>query len=155
MTGSSPRLRRARLADVGAIVALLADDDLGRAREDLSTPLSPAYTDAFQAIDSDPNQLLAVAEVDGQVVGCLQLTFQPGLSRKGMWCGLIEGVRVARTRRGGGLGRQMMAWAIEECRKRDCGMVQLTSDTSRKDAHRFYESLGFAASHVGMKMALD
>ncbi len=85
----------------------------------------------------------------------MQLTFLPGLSRKGMWRGLVEGVRVAISRRGTGLGRKMMAWAIEECRKRNCGMVQLTTDKSRNDAHRFYEALGFEASHEGMKLALD
>jgi GNAT superfamily N-acetyltransferase len=148
-------VRRARLQDVRAIVAMLADDHLGKSREDLSEPLSPAYADAFQAIDADPNQLLAVAEIDGELVGCIQLTFLPGLSRKGMWRGLVESVRVAGPLRGTGLGRRMMEWAIAECRRRGCGIVQLTTDKSRTDAHRFYESLCFEASHFGMKLMLD
>jgi len=143
--------RRATAADLPAIVALLADDILGASRED---PGDPAYAAAFAAIAADPNQLLAVAEDAGHVVGCLQLSFIPGLSRKGMWRGQIESVRIAAAERGSGLGRRMFAWAIAECRARGCGLVQLTTDKARPDARRFYESLGFVASHEGMKLAL-
>lgn len=144
-------MRRATAADLDAIVALLADDMLGAARE---RPGDPAYAGAFAAIEADPNQLLAVAEEDGRVVGCLQLSFIPGLSRLGMWRGQIESVRIAASHRGAGLGRRMFEWAIEECRARGCGLVQLTTDKARPDARRFYESLGFSASHEGMKLAL-
>jgi len=146
--------RRARSTDLPAVVALLADDEIGRAREDPGTPLNSRYVQAFEAIERDANQMLVVVERDGRVVGCLQLTFIPGLSRLGMWRGQIEGVRIARDQRGEGLGHAMFAWAIEECRKQGCGLVQLTTDRGRPDAHRFYEQLGFEASHEGMKLAL-
>lgn len=148
---TEPVFRRAVAADVPAIVALLADDVLGAARE---RPGDPAYDAAFAAIAADANQLLAVAEAEGRVAGCLQLTFIPGLSHRGAWRGQIESVRIAAGARGGGLGRRMIAWAVAQCRARGCGMVQLTSDASRADARRFYESLGFVASHVGMKLKL-
>ncbi|SMX39254.1 GNAT family N-acetyltransferase [Maliponia aquimaris] len=147
-------LRRATAEDLPALVALLADDPLGAAREDASLPLADCYTQAFDAIDADPNQLLVVATRDGTVIGCLQLSFLPGLSRRGAWRGQIESVRVAPSARGLGLGRQMIDWAIETCRTRGCTLVQLTSDTSRPDAHRFYESLGFVPSHTGFKLPL-
>jgi GNAT superfamily N-acetyltransferase len=146
--------RAATGEDLPAIIALLMDDSLGKLREDLGTPLNPAYLAAFEAIDRDPNQLLAVADKAGEVVGCLQLSFLPGLSRLGMWRGQIEGVRVASSQRGAGIGKAMMQWAIEECRGRNCGLVQLTTDKRRADAHRFYEALGFKASHEGMKLSL-
>lgn len=146
--------RRAIDDDVPAIVGLLADDELGREREDPSLPLDARYTDAFAAIDRDPNQLLAVVERGGAVIGCLQLTFIPGLSRRGMWRGQIESVRIAQTERGGGIGRAVFEWAIAECRRRGCELVQLTTDKRRPDALRFYESLGFVASHEGMKRSL-
>jgi GNAT superfamily N-acetyltransferase len=146
--------RAATADDLAVIVALLMDDALGKLREDLGTPVNPRYLDAFAAIARDPNQLLAVADKDGDVVGCLQITFIPGLSRLGMWRGQIEAVRVASTQRGSGVGRAMMLWAIEQCRERGCGLVQLTTDKRRADAHRFYEALGFEASHEGMKLVL-
>ena len=151
---SEPTFRRAAAADIEDIVALLADDELGRRREDPDPPLNPRYIDAFAAIDADRNQFLAVVEEGGEIVGCLQLTFIPGLSRLGAWRGQIESVRIASSRRGGGLGRRMFEWAIEECRKRRCEIVQLTTDKSRADARRYYESLGFVASHEGMKLSL-
>jgi ribosomal protein S18 acetylase RimI-like enzyme len=146
--------RRASAADLEDIVALLADDELGRKREDPDPPLNPRYIDAFAAIDADRNQFLVVVEEGGQIVGCLQLSFIPGLSRLGLWRGQIESVRIASTRRGGGLGKRLFEWAIEECRKRGCEIVQLTTDKSRTDARRFYEGLGFVASHEGMKLTL-
>jgi ribosomal protein S18 acetylase RimI-like enzyme len=146
--------RPATESDLSDIVAMLADDELGRQREDPSTPLNHKYLDSFAALDRDPNQLLAVVEDSGTLVGCLQITFVPGLSRLGMWRGQIESVRIAAGHRGEGLGRKMFEWAISECRSRGCGLVQLTSDKSRADAYKFYESLGFKASHEGMKLTL-
>jgi len=115
--------RAATARDLPAILALLVDDELGKLREDLGPPLDPRYLEAFAAIERDPNQLLAVADQDGHVVGCLQLTFIPGLSRAGMWRGQIEAVRVAAAQRGSGVGTAMMLWAIEQCRARGCGLV--------------------------------
>jgi ribosomal protein S18 acetylase RimI-like enzyme len=133
---------------------MLADDELGLVREDTSIPLNAKYTRAFAAIEQDPNQILVVVEERDDLVGCLQLTFVPGLSRLGMWRGQIESVRIASGNRGKGLGRKMFEWAIAECRKRGCGLVQLTSDKSRGEALQFYESLGFSATHEGMKLIL-
>ncbi len=133
---------------------MLADDDLGGQRDDPSTPTNRKYVDAFAAIDSDPNPLLAVAEDDRNLVGCLQISFIPGLSRLGMWRGRIESVRIASPYRGKGLGRTMFEWAIDECRNYGCGLVQLTTDKSRADAHQFYETLGFTAGHEGLKLIL-
>ena len=144
--------RAATAADVPAIIALLADDVLGAARE---RPGDPAYDAAFAAIAADPNQLLAVAEVGGRIVGCLQLTFIPGISHRGAWRGQIESVRIGADQRGSGLGRRMMVWAMDQCRARGCRLVQLTTDKSRADAKRFYETLGFVASHEGMKIILQ
>jgi ribosomal protein S18 acetylase RimI-like enzyme len=146
--------RRATRADLPAIVALLADDTLGRIRERLSDPLDERYERAYAAIDDDPNQILAVAVEGNRVVGCLQITFIPGLSHSGMWRGQIEGVRIAAAHRGSGLGRRFFEWTFEQCRQRGCGLVQLTSDKQRPDAIRFYESLGFRASHEGLKRPL-
>jgi len=148
------RFRAAQADDLDAIIALLADDALGQTRERVATPTDPAYVDAFHAIDADPNQLLAVFEDEAGLAGCLQISFIPGLSRLGMWRGQIESVRIASRLRGAGLGRRMIEWAIEQCRARNCQLVQLTSDKSRTDALRFYESLGFVASHEGFKLAL-
>lgn len=148
-------MRRATAADLAAIVAMLADDEIGQSREVVSEPLHGDYVAAMAAIEGDPNQLLAVAEMEGRVVGCLQLTFIPGLSRRGMWRGQIEAVRIAAAVRGRGLGRAMLGWAIAECRARGCGLVQLTTDKKRPEAHRLYASLGFEATHEGMKLALD
>ncbi|MFW6721706.1 N-acetyltransferase family protein [Streptomyces sp. MAR4 CNY-716] len=149
---SDLEIRRATAADVHAIVAMLADDPLGATRE---TPDDPApYEQAFARIDADPAQHLAVAERDGHVVGTLQLTVIPGLSRRGMTRALIEAVRVHRDERGSGLGTQLIEWAVEEARRQGCAVVQLTSDATRTDAHRFYERLGFEASHVGFKRML-
>jgi ribosomal protein S18 acetylase RimI-like enzyme len=152
MTTGNVEFRRATIADLPRIIELLADDELGRRREEPGPPPSPKYEAAFVVIDGDPNQFLAVVEEEGELVGCLQLSFIPGLSRVGLWRGQIESVRIASTRRGSGLGRKMFEWAIQECRNRGCGLVQLTTDKTRPDALRFYESLGFVASHEGLKL---
>lgn len=146
---------RASPDDVPKIVALLADDPLGRLREDAGPPPNPRYAAAFKAIDEDPNQLLAVAKRADAVVGCLQISFIPGLSRMGLWRGQIESVRIAAALRGSGLGRDFLAWAIQQCRDKGCGLVQLTTDKARPDALRFYESLDFVASHEGLKLPLE
>ena len=153
MTGAAAvQVRRATREDVPAIVALLADDPLGAAREDLGDPT--AYLVAFEAVDSDPAHELVVLDDGGVVVGTLQLTLLPGLSRHGATRALIEAVRVARTHRGQRLGERLVEWAIDESRRRGAAVMQLTTDASRVDAHRFYERLGFVASHVGMKLPL-
>ncbi|WP_086825427.1 GNAT family N-acetyltransferase [Allokutzneria sp. NRRL B-24872] len=143
--------RRAVSTDVDAIVGMLADDSLGATREN---PGDPVYQRAFAAIDADPNQLLAVAEKAGEVIATMQLSFIPGLSRKGISRCQIEAVRVRVDQRGSGLGEAMIRWAIERARERECALVQLTTDATRDGARRFYERLGFAPSHVGMKLAL-
>ena len=144
-------IRRAVAGDVPAIVAMLADDPLGALRE---TPGDVAYLGAFEEIDADPRQVLVVAVSSGEVVGTMQLTFIPGLSRKGATRALLAAVRVRSDLRGGGVGGEFVRWAVETARQRGAAMVQLTSDASRTDAHRFYERYGFVASHVGMKLAL-
>lgn len=152
----TPHLRDAREDELPLVLALLADDALGRAREAADPgPVAEGYRAAFFAIRDDPNQRFVVAELDGELVGCFQLSFIPGLSRGGMWRAQIEAVRVASHKRGAGIGSAMMRWAIEAARARGCGLVQLTSDLQRRDAHRFYARLGFVASHVGMKCRLD
>ncbi|WP_049731266.1 GNAT family N-acetyltransferase [Rhizobium ecuadorense] len=149
------QFRLARQSDLAAIVRLLADDDLGATREVVSDPVDAAYLSAFAAIEADANQLLAVAiDASDKVVGCLQLSFLPGLSRMGMWRGQIESVRVASDIRGSGLGSAFIEWAIGQCAARGCGLVQLTSDKTRADSIRFYEKLGFVASHEGLKRSL-
>lgn len=147
--------RRATEADVPDIIAMLADDTLGASREATGPESLPTYLSAFGAIDTDPNQFLLVVEDGGRIVGTLQLTFIAGLSRGGLKRGLIEAVRVASDRRGDKIGEAMIAWAIETCRRESCGIVQLTTDKSRTDAHRFYDRLGFEPSHIGYKMMLE
>ncbi|MGZ9932060.1 N-acetyltransferase family protein [Streptomyces sp. NC-S4] len=145
-------IRPATEADVPAIVAMLADDPLGAARES-PDDLAP-YLAALKRLTDDPNQHLVVAVRAGRVVGTLQLTIVPGLSRKGATRSIIEGVRVHADERGGGLGTRFIEWAVEKSRAENCALVQLTSDVTRTDAHRFYERLGFTASHVGFKLQL-
>ncbi|CAM5598266.1 GNAT family N-acetyltransferase OS=Streptomyces alboniger OX=132473 GN=CP975_17505 PE=4 SV=1 [Streptomyces alboniger] len=145
-------IRPAAIDDLSAIVALLADDPLGATRES-PDDLVP-YITAFERLDVDPNQHLVVAVREGRVVGTLQLTIVPGLSRKGATRSIIEGVRVHADERGSGLGTRFIEWAIDESRRQNCRLVQLTSDATRTDAHRFYERLGFTASHVGFKLQL-
>lgn len=150
-----PSVRQATAADLEALVALLADDPLGATREIPATPLDPRYARAFAAIDVDPNNELVVLEHDGRLAGMMQLTFIPYLTHTGSWRCLVEGVRVARAFRGRGLGSEMLEWAIERARERGCGLVQLTSDKQRPEALRFYEALGFRATHEGFKLRLD
>jgi GNAT superfamily N-acetyltransferase len=146
-------IRGATRDDLSAIVALLTDDPLGAAREDVGDPAT--YDAAYDRVVADPGQHLVVAERDGAVVGTLQLSVIPGLSRRGATRSIIEGVRVARAERGTGLGTELVTWAVEESRRLGCSLVQLTSDASRTDARRFYERLGFVPSHVGFKLSLD
>lgn len=145
-------IRAAAPDDLPAIVEMLADDPLG-ARRESPDDLTP-YRAAFERLAADPNQHLLVAVREGQVVGTLQLTIIPGLSRRGATRSVIEGVRVHAEERGSGLGTRFIEWAIDESRRQGCQLVQLTSDATRTDAHRFYERLGFAASHVGFKLTL-
>ena len=152
MGDSEPVFRRAVRADLEEIVRLLADDPLGAQREEYVLPLPVRYQAAFEAIDRDPNQELVIVELEGKVVGVLQLTYIPYLTYRGSRRALIEGVRVDASLRSSGIGRKLFAWAIERSRKRGCHMLQLTSDKTRPDAIRFYESLGFVASHEGMKL---
>ena len=148
-------LRPARLQDAPAIVALLADDYLGRERERLEDPLPDAYVRAFEAIEADPRNLLAVAEdASGLVVGCLQLTFVPCMGAQGAERMLVEGVSVRRDRRGSGVGHRMLEWAIDRARARGCGSVRLFTHRTRAEALRFYASLGFEPTHVGMALML-
>ena len=145
-------IRRARRDDIGAIVRMLADDQLGATRDD-PEDLGP-YLRAFEEIEADPNQLLVVVAAGEQLVGTLQLTIIPGLARRGALRGQVEAVRIHAEHRGSGLGADLMRWAIDESRRRGCALVQLTSDTSRTAAHRFYERLGFEPSHTGFKLKL-
>lgn len=146
--------RMAVLADLESLVGMLADDDLGAGREDNSRPLNQRYLDAFAAIDSDPHNELVVAQNGTLLVGMMQLTFIPYLSRLGAWRCLIESVRVQKNYRGQGYGRAMFEHAILRAREKDCDLVQLTSDKSREGALGFYRSLGFEATHEGFKLKL-
>jgi ribosomal protein S18 acetylase RimI-like enzyme len=157
MTSQPVIFRDARRADVPRIVALLADDALGASREagpGHDGELADAYWSAFEQVEGSPNNRIIVAEADGEVVGTLQLTLIPGLSRHGMTRAQIEAVRIAGSQRGQGLGHTMIDWAIAQAREAGCGLVQLTSDKQRAGAIRFYESLGFTASHEGLKLPL-
>lgn len=148
-------LRRAEAGDIPAVVGLLAADQLGATRDGVNTAQDlAAYQLAFRAIDADPAHVLVVAQAGQQLVATMQLSFIPGLARRGALRAQIEAVRVHESYRGRGLGAAMLGWAIEEARRRGCGLVQLTTDKARPDAHRFYERLGFVASHQGMKLRL-
>ncbi|MGV9359949.1 N-acetyltransferase family protein [Amycolatopsis sp. NPDC003731] len=145
-------IRRAQREDIDAIVHMLADDQLGATRDDPGD-LEP-YLRAFDEIDADPHQFLMVVAFDDKPIGTLQLTIIPGLARRGALRGQIEAVRIHADHRGTGLGAALVRWAIDESRRRGCALVQLTSDTSRAEAHRFYERLGFLPSHIGFKLKL-
>lgn len=148
--------RLAVRGDVPAVLSLLADDAITRSRGYGTVPeeVDAAIWQAFDAINADPNNELIVADDNGEVVGTCQLTFTPGLSRGGAWRMTIEAVRIRSDRRGSGKGKTMMAYALTRARERGCRFAQLATDKRRADAHRFYESLGFVATHEGMKLAL-
>ncbi len=155
LASSTVGLRRATLEDLPALVGLLIADPLGSTRESVTDDEDPRlYRRAFEAIDADPHQLLIVASDGALAVGTLQLSFIPGLARRGALRAQIEAVRVHDDYRSQGLGSAMFEWAIEEARRRGCDIVQLTTDKTRTDAHRFYERLGFMASHEGLKLQL-
>ena len=148
-------VRRARASDVPAIVDLLAADQLGATRDGVGCAEDLAvYQAAFEAIDRDPAHLLIVAQSGPDIVATMQLSFLPGLARRGALRAQIEAVRVHGAYRNRGLGAALFTWAINESRRRQCALVQLTTDKSRTSAHRFYERLGFVATHEGMKLAL-
>ncbi|MGW8599455.1 N-acetyltransferase family protein [Streptomyces sp. NPDC055893] len=149
---SDLEIRPATAEDLEAIVAMLADDPLGAQRES-PDDLGP-YLVAFERLANDPQQHLVVAVREDKAVGTLQLTIIPGLSRRGATRSIIEGVRIHAEERGSGLGTQLIEWAVEESGRQGCRLVQLTSDVTRTDAHRFYERLGFEASHLGFKKNL-
>ncbi|AWL13001.1 Glucosamine-phosphate N-acetyltransferase [Saliniradius amylolyticus] len=146
--------RSAQRSDLEGLVELLINDPLGHSREDASYPLNQAYESAFEAIDKDTNNELLVVELNGKLVGMLQLTFIPYLTHIGSWRCLIEGVRIHESSRGQGFGEQMFKHAISLAKDKGCKIVQLTSDKQRPDAIRFYEKLGFRASHEGFKLSL-
>ncbi len=147
--------RTAKREDLSTIVRMLAEDDLGSQREQYDEALPKAYYRAFEQIENDSNHELIVAELDGEVVGTLHLIFIPSISFQGGLRAQVESVRVGRVRRGQGIGRAMMKWALERAKGRGAHLVQLiTTHKSRKDAHRFYERLGFEGSHLGMKLML-
>ena len=154
MAASSPiTIRRARRDDVGVIVAMLADDPLGSARERLEDPLPPLYFRAFEVLEQAPHiQLVVAQDGDGAVIGCLQLCILPGLSSQGASRALVEDVRVASHCRSRGIGEQLVQWAVAEARAKGCRLVELLTHNTRVDAQRFYERFGFARSHVGMTL---
>ncbi|MFC0599774.1 GNAT family N-acetyltransferase [Streptomyces palmae] len=145
--------RTATRADLPAIIALLRDEE--KVVDPATVEVDEAYARAFEAVDSDPrNEMIVLVDGDGTVLGCLQLTYIPGLGRHGQERALIEAVRIRADHRGAGLGRTLLSWAIDRARDRGCTLVQLTSNKRRTEAHRFYASLGFARSHDGFKLVL-
>ena len=151
-TGLSFRLATEK--DLKSIVKMLADDVLGSKRERYEDPLPNSYVEAFEAIQSDPNNELVVACIDNEVIGVLQITFTPYITYQGGWRATIEGVRTSASLRGEGVGTKLIEWAIHRAKERGCHLVQLTTDKKRPDALRFYERLGFQASHEGFKLKL-
>lgn len=148
-------IRTARREDVPQIVRLLANDPFGKNREVLTDPLPDEYWAGFEAVEASPNDEIVVMEQDSVIVACMQITYIPGLSRKGALRAQFEGVRVSEDVRGTGLGRTLFEWAIDRARARGCALIQLTTDKERGEAHRFYERLGFKATHEGMKLSLS
>lgn len=147
--------RKATKADVHYIVEMLADDELGSKREDFKTPIPPAYLSAFEGIDRDNNQELIVVEENQEIIGTLQLSFIQYLTYQGGIRAQIEAVRIRKDHRGKGLGEKFFQWAIKRAKERQAHVLQLTTDKQRPDAFRFYEKLGFKASHEGMKLHLN
>nr|WP_201715673.1 GNAT family N-acetyltransferase [Rossellomorea arthrocnemi] len=146
--------RQAVERDVDRIVEMLADDVLGSKRERYEHPLPESYIQAFKAIDSDPNNELVVACDGEKIVGVQQITFTPYLTHQGGWRATIEGVRTSASVRGEGVGTKLIQWAIGRAEERGCHLIQLTTDKQRPDALRFYERLGFQATHEGLKLKL-
>ncbi|OXS64442.1 GNAT family N-acetyltransferase [Rossellomorea vietnamensis] len=146
------QFREATEKDVDRIVEMLADDVLGSKRERYEHPLPESYIQAFNAIDTDPNNELVVACQGEEVVGVQQITFTPYLTHQGGWRATIEGVRTSASVRGEGVGTKMIQWAIARAEERGCHLIQLTTDKQRPDALRFYERLGFKATHEGLKL---
>lgn len=146
--------RQAEVQDLPAIVQMLADDDLGKTRENPTLPLDEKYLKAFQEINQDADNELIVVELEDEIVGTFQLTYIPSLSFKGTTRMQVESVRVIAKHRGKGLGSQFFAWIINRAQTKNCGMIQLSTNNARPDAHRFYEKLGFKGSHLGMKLYL-
>ncbi len=156
MMDNKPLLfREAEQRDIPDLLEMLADDELGKLREDVNTPVNECYLSAFDRICRDPNNELIVVQQGRQIAGMLQLTFIPYLTYKGSWRCLIEGVRIHKAYRGLGLGTRFFEWAIAQAGERGCAIVQLTSDKQRHDALRFYQNLGFEASHEGFKLRLS
>lgn len=147
--------RDATAADLGFIIRLIVDDSVVPTNDEPGHPDHPRYLAALEAIDRDPNQKLVIAEFEGQSVGTLQLTYIPGIARLGEFRCLIEAVHIVPSHRNLGLGGEMIRWSIEQARAHGCGVVQLTSNKKRLDAHRFYERLGFKKSHEGFKLYLE
>ena len=147
------KFRKAKREDLPSIVRLLADDKLGRIREDYQMPLPEKYSNAFANIDQDPNQELMVIENEEQdILGTLQLSFIPYLTYQGGIRAQIEAVRIKADQRGKGIGEKVFHWAISRAKEKGAHLLQLTTDKSRPDAIRFYEKLGFQATHEGMKL---
>jgi GNAT superfamily N-acetyltransferase len=151
---SDVTFRHAEKNDVPAIVAMLSDDDIGESRESAAQESAPVYERAFEDMNACPDNYILLAEIDGQLVGSLQLVFIPGLSRQGAKRAIIEAVRVKSAVRGQSIGTALMKQAITEAREAGCKLVQLTSDRRRTRAHLFYRRLGFEQSHVGFKLDL-
>jgi ribosomal protein S18 acetylase RimI-like enzyme len=152
---SALKFREATEQDIPELIRMLVDDELGKLREDTTMPVSESYRLAFEQINRDPNNELIVVQSEQQIAGMLQLTFIPYLTHRGSWRCLIEGVRIHKNFRGCGLGTRFFEWAIERATERECAIVQLTSDKRRHDAIRFYERLGFKATHEGFKLRLN
>lgn len=155
MSAKEITFRLAKRVDLPSVVRLLADDELGSQRERFEDPLPESYITAFEQIHSDPNHDLVVAELNGEVIGTLQLMLLPSISFQGGLRAQIESVRVDRLHQSQGIGSEMMKWAIERAKDRGAHILQLTTHLSRKDAHRFYKRLGFKGTHLGMKLSLN
>jgi GNAT superfamily N-acetyltransferase len=148
------KFRQATPEDLSEIVRMLADDFLGATRERYENPLPQSYVKAFEEIEADKNNELIVAETGGEIVGTLQITFTPSISFQGGKRATVESVRIDEKYRGQGFGKELMKWAIERALEENCFAIQLTTNAERKNAHRFYEDLGFKGSHLGMKLYL-
>lgn len=151
---STITIREATVEDLPAVVAMLADDDLGSGREQISAEIPAAYYTAFEKIETDPNSRIILAELSGEIVGTFHLIYIPSLSYTGSTRAQIESVRTVKHLRGQGIGKKMMQWAIETARADGCHLIQLSTNNQRQRAHHFYKQLGFTASHQGMKLML-